>query len=93
MGDLQGLNGATVGFSAVGGPKEATEEEDMRGCEGCARRWPKSGLSWGCARPRRWRRGESLHHAAHVTKARPPNLGNHHPLLFNVNSPQSDRLR
>jgi hypothetical protein len=26
MGDLQGLNGATVGFSAAGGP------EDMRGC-------------------------------------------------------------
>ncbi|ONL94775.1 hypothetical protein ZEAMMB73_Zm00001d028119 [Zea mays] len=72
MGNLQGLNGATVGFSAAGGPEEATEEEDMRGCKGCARRWPKSGLSWGCARSRRWRRGESLHHTAHVTKARPP---------------------
>ncbi|ONM27606.1 hypothetical protein ZEAMMB73_Zm00001d007805 [Zea mays] len=31
-------------------------------------------LSWGCARPRRWRRGESLHHAVHITKAWPPNL-------------------
>ncbi|ONL96628.1 hypothetical protein ZEAMMB73_Zm00001d028645 [Zea mays] len=72
MGDLQGLNGATVGFSAADGPEETTEEEDMRGCKGCARRWLKSGLSWGCARSRRWRRGESLHHVAHVTKARPP---------------------
>ncbi|XP_020397951.1 uncharacterized protein [Zea mays] len=60
MGNLQGLNGATVGFSAAGGPEEATEEEDMRGCKGCARRWPKSGLSWGCARSRRWRREPRL---------------------------------
>ncbi|ONM60154.1 hypothetical protein ZEAMMB73_Zm00001d022340 [Zea mays] len=52
----------------------------MRGCEGCARRWPKLGLSWGCAQSRRRRQGESLHHAMHVTKARPPNL---EPILFN----------
>ncbi|ONM06413.1 hypothetical protein ZEAMMB73_Zm00001d032960 [Zea mays] len=60
----------------------------MRGYEGCARRWLKLGRTrqrvwaivgakvglWRCARPRRWRRGESLHHAAHVTKVRPHNL-------------------
>ncbi|AQK74553.1 hypothetical protein ZEAMMB73_Zm00001d017933 [Zea mays] len=35
MGDLQGLNGATVGFSAAGGPEEATEEENIFGSRVC----------------------------------------------------------
>ncbi|ONM06414.1 hypothetical protein ZEAMMB73_Zm00001d032960 [Zea mays] len=68
----------------------------MRGYEGCARRWLKLGRTrqrvwaivgakvglWRCARPRRWRRGESLHHAAHVTKVRPHNLGSSNLSLF-----------
>ncbi|ONM14714.1 hypothetical protein ZEAMMB73_Zm00001d002587 [Zea mays] len=47
-------------WPAAGGPEEATEEEDMRGYEGCARWWPKSGISWGYAWPRRWRREPRL---------------------------------
>jgi hypothetical protein len=55
MGDLQDPYGATAGFSppaaaAAGGVEEAAEEEDMRGCEGCARRL----LKLGRARWRRW---------------------------------------
>jgi predicted nucleic acid-binding Zn ribbon protein len=54
MGDLQDPYGATAGFSppaaaAAGGVEEAAEE-DMRGCEGCARRLRKLGR----ARWRRW---------------------------------------
>uniref|UniRef100_A0A804MWE2 Uncharacterized protein n=1 Tax=Zea mays TaxID=4577 RepID=A0A804MWE2_MAIZE len=49
-------------------------------------------LSWGCARPRRWRRGESLHHAVHITKAWPPNLGSSNLSMFGHYAPGSFNL-